>query len=354
MDPASAMGYHAAQSTVVAYDYHNDVFFLANGARVPSDAPLQPPECRAAHMPALGKYATCWLGDCTILSLTGRRAIVHTTCGEYAVAPHLLRPLRHTVTVRGLRVLYGSDRCLVFPSLTCTGGATALLEQVVETMRRMGLRVARDRQLLEQQAVVGPSTALRVLNVHAHMLLQLRGDVEGVARAEPSCHEVSASVALAHFTIEEYLSGNPWALPISHELLCKRLGVAAPLVPGLLFGPYTSYGGSLFLEAPQRPLSQPVFEVEADDLVLAVRAGRVEPQRDGTYVMPYASGGYGAVTARGVSLSSLMWELDDLYEELLPLGVHRVDLPGCPAALLSERFGGEAYDHETGTITSSL
>ena len=49
MDPASAMGYHAAQSTVVAYDYHNDVFFLANGARVPSDAPLQPPERTPRH-----------------------------------------------------------------------------------------------------------------------------------------------------------------------------------------------------------------------------------------------------------------------------------------------------------------
>lgn len=355
-----AIGHRIGGLEIMAYDYATGIFFLSGGSRVgyleAAERELEPPDpTRSLLCPALGKYATCWLGDCIVTSLDGRRAVVRTTCGKYAVAPRLLRPLRTSCSVSGTRVLYGSGRCVVFPSLTFTGGAMAMLEVISSTMAQKGLVVHGEPKLLELQAADGPAVALRSVSGGTRMLLQLRADVQGThdGSFDTMC-ECAAPVALAHLTIEDYLHGNPWALPISHEMLRARLGVEYMVDTTLLHGPYTSVDGCLYLEAPQRPLARPPFKVDAEMIVLGVRAGRLEPQSDGTYVMPYAHGGWGQVVERGVTLRELMWQLDDLYDKFLPLGTHTVDLPGCPDCLLLERFGGEAYDPATRTVRSMV
>ena len=356
----NSMGYRLCGAEIVAYDFRTGVFLLGDGQRVEyvqaaAEELEHPPSLRGKQYPALGKYATCWLGDCVITSLNGRRAVVRTTCGRYAITPRLLRPLSSCCTVQGVRVLYGEDRCMVFPTLTCSGGAAALLEEIVAKMAAAGLRVRGEPMLMELQSIDGPAVALRTINVHTRMLLRLQATVEGQPRdIEGACYEASAPVAMAHVVMEDYLHGNPWALPISHELLRARLGIAFVVDTTLLFGPYMSADECLYLEAPQRALSCPDFEVDAEQLVLGVRAGRLEPQKDGTFAMPYAHGGWGKVVTRGPSLHELMWQLDDLYDLCLPLGTHKVDLPTCPACLLLERFGGEAYDPETQTVRSLL
>ena len=146
---------------VVAYDYRTGTFFLGNGGRaeyveVVHKELTAPSSVQSLHFPSLGKYATCWLGDCIITSLNGRRAVLRTTCGRYAVAPRLLRPLRSACTVHGLRVLYGSGgaRCLVFPSLTCSGGAVSLLEELMAKMastpKAKRAKRARDKKAKEE------------------------------------------------------------------------------------------------------------------------------------------------------------------------------------------------------------
>ena len=357
VEASDAVGYRLHGSVVVGYDFANAVLFLENGARVTAAEvdELGPPDRCAAPVPALGTYAACWLGDCVVVSIGARRAIVRTTCAKYAVAMHMLQPVRHTDTVRGVRVLYGRDRCMVFPSLTFTGGAMALLSEIVAKMRLAGLTVHGQPRLLEQQTVRGTvAVALRRVASHSRMVLQLRATVEGEADPRGAFHDVAADVALAHVTIEDYLQGNPWALPISHELLCRRLGLPHTLDADLIFGSYQSYEGCLHLESPRRTFSHPVFEVDAGSLVQAVRSGRAEALCDGTYAMAYAHGGYGEVRARGPSLADLMWKLDDLFDACLPLWKHKVDVPGCPPVLLLERFGSDVYDVEAGTVTSAL
>lgn len=357
VEAGDAVGYRVCESTIVGYDFANAVFFLENGARVAAGSvdQLQRPAKCTAPFPALGTFASCWLGDCRIVSIGARSSVVHTTCAEYAVATHMLQPQRNVETLCGLRVLYGHGRCMVFPSLTYTGGAVALLDKIVEKMHLAGLETHGRLRLLEQQTVHGTvAVALRRPSVHARMVLQLRGAVRGSPDPKGAFHDVAADVALAHTTIEDYLGGNPWALPISHELLCSRLGLSGALHADLIFGPYLSFEGCLHLEAPQRTFSHPVFEVDAASLVQGVRSGRVEPLCDGTYAMAYAQGGFGEVRARGTSLAELMWQLDDLYDACLPLGTHKVDLPDCPPILLLERFGSDSYDMTAGTVTSAL
>lgn len=359
--PPETMGYRFAGAEVVGWDYGTGMFFLDNGDRVNyvqvvAEELTPPSPMRSSVFPSLGKYATCWLGDCIVTSLTGRRVVVRTTCGKYAVSPRLMRPLQSTCTLYGVRVRYGADRCLVFPTLTVCGGAAALLEDLRSKMREMGVRTSEHSRLLEMQSVDGPSVSLRHINVNTRLLLHLVGDISGTAtRPERfGCFDAPSSVALAHVQIEDYLRGNPWALPISHELLCQRLGVPFLLDPTLIAGPYTSDNDVLHLEAPQRAISCRPFEVDAEMIVLGVRAGRLEPQRDGTFAMPYAHGGWGQVVARGPSLRDLTWKMDDAYDACLPLGTHKIDIPGCPPCLLLERFGGEHYDPDTQTVHSTL
>lgn len=357
VEASDAVGYRLGGSAVVGYDFANAVLFLDNGARVAVDdaGELLPPKRCTSPVPALGTFASCWLGDCRLVSMGARSSVVQTTCAQYAVATHMLQPLQDVETVRGIRVLYGHGQCMVFPSLTFTGGAVALQEEIVEKMQLAGLSVHGELRLLEQQAACTTvAVALRRVSRQSRMVLQLRGRVDGDADPKGAFVDVAADVALSHTTIEDYLKGNPWALPISHELLCQRLGLDCALNPALIFGPYMSYDGCLFLEAPQRTFSHPVFEVDASSLVQGVRAGRVEALADGTYAMAYAHGGYGEVRVRGTALSDLMWKLDDLYDACLPLGTHKVHLPECPPVLLLERFGSDSYDVETGTVTSAL
>lgn len=358
-----AMGYRFRGVEVVAFDCRARLFFLLDGARA-TDAEvrahgLEPPATfHAPRFPSLGKYATCWLGDCVVTSLNGHRALVRTTCGTYAVAPRLLRLTRATCTVRGMRVIYGADgaRCMVFASLTCTGGAGALLEEICGKMAAAGLRTEGDMSLLEMQSVDGPAVALRHIDVHGRMLLRLQGTVAGTLDSSKAAFvEVPTPVAMAHVVMEDYLHGNPWALPIGHDLLRERLGIEFLVDTTQLHGPYTSVDGCLYLEAPQRAISHPPFEVDAEQIVLGVRAGRLEPQRDGTYAMPYLHGGWGHVVPRdGTCLRKTMWQLDDLHDLCMPLGTHKVDVPGCPPYLMLERFGGASYDVEAKTVQSVL
>ena len=46
--------------------------------------------------------------------------------------------------------------------------------------------------------------------------------------------------------------------------------------------------------------------------------------------------------------------MDDAYDACLPLGTHKIDIPGCPPCLLLERFGGDHYDPDTQTVRSTL
>ena len=143
--PPEAMGYRFAGAEVVGWDYGTGMFFLDNGDRVNyvqvvAEELTPPSPMRSSVFPSLGKYATCWLGDCIVTSLTGRRVVVRTTCGKYAVSPRLMRPLQSTCTLYGVRVRYGADRCLVFPTITVCGGAAALLEDLRSKMREMGVR----------------------------------------------------------------------------------------------------------------------------------------------------------------------------------------------------------------------
>ena len=357
VEAADAVGYRCNGSVIVGYDFANAVLFLENGARVAAAdvTELEPPNRCTEAVPGLGSFASCWLGDCSLVSLNARRAVVHTTCAKYAVATHMLLPLRHTDTVRGLRVLYGDGRCMVFPTLTFTGGAMALLGEILAQMRLAGLTVHSGARLLEQQTVHGTvAIALRRVASQSRMVLQLRALVEGQTDTPSTFFDIPEHIALAHVTIEDYLQSNPWALPISHELLCQRLGLANMLNPDYLFGPYQSYESCLYLDTPQRALVHPATTMDTGSLVKAVRSGRVEALADGTYAIAHADGGFGEVRTCGPSLREMMWQLDDLYDACLPLGKHTVDLPGCPAVLLLERFGSDVYDIETGTVTSAL
>lgn len=355
-----SMGYLFQGSTIVAYDYSAGSFFLASGGRVEFVTAMEkgfdpPQSLKAPLFPSLGKYATCWLGDCIITSIDGRRALIRTTCGKYAIAPYLLKAISMTCTLRGVRLLYGNNRCAFFPSVSCSGGAVALLEELTQRMTLAGLSFRGDISLMEMQSPEGPAIALRHITEQKTLLLRLRGTVEGtVAPGISNFLDQSEESGLAHVIVEDYLRGNPWAMPISLELLCARLGLSIDIDPTFISGPITSVDDCLFLEAPQRAFSMPCWEINAEQLVLGVRAGRLEPQRDGTFAMPYAHGGWGQVKARGIDMQKLMWKLDDLYDLCLPLGIHRVDLPGCPDCLLLERFGPQAYDPTTRTIRSTL
>ena len=358
VDASGIVGYQIGDSNIVGYDHRNDMFFLENGKRATPREVHAGRICKTpckCSVPALGKYATCWLGDCTIVALTARVAVVNTTCSTYSISTSLLRPMKATQTITGLRVLYGNDRCLVCPSLTFTGGASALLDRILEMLHTAGVTVHGTAWLFEQQAVgKNVAIALRNVSVHHHMLLQLRADTTGTVVPCDGFHDTTASIALAHVTVEEYLNGNPWALPISHRLLCSRLGVPLPLHPSLIFGNFMSYEDHLHLQAPQRPIAHPVFIVESDTLVHGVRSGTVLAQRDGTYCMAYAHGSYGEVRERGTKLSDLMWQLDDLYESCMPFGTYQVGMPDCPTVLLEERFGSDVYDEVSRTVTIML
>lgn len=348
-DGGEYLGYSCAGSLVVAYEYDTGMYLMENGTRSQELADLVP--ATAGHvMPPLGNHATCWLGDCTIVSLDAHYAVVRTASSTYAILPHLLRPTSHTVTVRGLRVVCGR-RCLVFPSLTCTGGATALLEQIVATMRLAGLTVGADTKLLEYQAVGGPVVGLRTLSTSGRLVVRLHGHVAGES---DSCAfvDVPRDVAMANLVAEDYLAGNPWALPISCTLLRERLGIQHALDGALMFGSFKCYQDCLHLVAPQRSLTDAVFDVSVEHLVVGVRAGCIEAQCDGTYAVPQGQGGYGLVRPV-LDVGKLMWQLDDLYDSFLPLGTHKVGLPGCPDLLLMERFG-RAYDPDARTVTSCL
>jgi len=354
-DGGDWLGHRFRGSLIVAFEYATGTYLMENGTRSRhlTAESVEEPTLRGHIMPALGTHVSCWLGEGTLTSLDARCAVVGTTCSTYAVMPHLLRPVNHTVTVRGLRVLYGRSRCLVFTSLTCTGGATAMFEEIVAQMRLAGMRVGQGAQLLEYQAVGGPAVALRTLVSSGRMLLRLHGRVDGEAQATTAFMDVEKGVAMANLVAEDYLGGNPWALPISYTLLSARLGIQHALDIELMFGSYTYYEDCLHLVAPQRSLADAVFDIDVEHLVVGVRAGRIEAQCDGTYVIPHGQGGYGAVRVRGTDPSELMWRLDDMYDALLPLGTHKVDLPACPDILLMERFG-EAYDAETRTVASIL
>ena len=348
-DGGDCLGCHYEGSLVVAYEYSSGTYLMENGTRARELADLVP--AMTGHvMPALGNHATCWLGDCTIVSLDAHYAVVRTASSTYAILPHLLRPTSHTVTVRGLRVLYGR-RCLVFPSLTCRGGATALLEEIVSQMRLAGMRVGPGAQLLEYQSVGGPAVGLRTLACSGRLLLRLHARVEGEAETS-AFTDVAQDVAMANLVAEDYLAGNPWALPISCTLLRERLGIHHALDGGLMFGNFKCYEGCLHLVAPQRSLTDAVSSIDVEQLVVGVREGCIEAQCDGTYAILHGQGGYAAVRPT-VDPSKLMWQLDDLYDALLPLGTHKVKLPDCPDLLLMERFG-TAYDPETRTVHSCL
>jgi len=357
--PCDAMGYALFGSAIAAYEYGTGTFLLENGQRVSHETAVaeqleKPSRCRGRSTPALGKYGTCWLGDFSITELRPGSAVLRTTCSTYAVAQHLLKPLKHTVTVRGLRVQYGRRRCLVFPSLTCTGGATALLEEIITAMGAAGLHVHKGAQLLECQGIGGPAVALRGVAAHTRMLLQLCASMDGELTPTVVFHATSVRTAMAHLVAEDYLEGNPWAMPISCSQLRARLGIECAIDRELMFGAFSVYEGCLHLDAPQRAVTSMVYTTDAEAVVLGVRAGRIEPQQDGTYAIPHAHGGYAEVRVSGTGLRELMWQLDALYDACLPLGTHAADLPGCPDALLCERFGGEAYDPVKRTVTSSL
>ena len=207
-------------------------------------------------------------------------------------------------------------------------GRQALLEEICAKMAAPACQA--DMSLLEMQSVDGPAVALRHIDVHGRMLLRLQGTVAGTLdssrRRSWRCPRRWPGARV----MEDYLHGNPWALPIGHDLLRERLGIEFLVDTTLLHGPYTSVDGCLYLEAPQRTISHPAFEVDAEQIVLGVRAGRLEPQQDGAYAMPYLHGGWGRVVPRdGTCLRKMMWQLDDLHDLCMPLGTQggRTRLP---------------------------
>lgn len=355
-----SMGYSYDGSQVVAFDFSTGAFFLADGGRAQwldvAQKGLQPRKTSQSFLfPSLGKYATCWLGDCIITSLTGRRAVIRTTCGKYAVAPHLLRPLCKEQTVYGVRVMYGDDRCAVFPSITCSGGAAALAEHIVGKLASTGLVIHGDPAVMELQCVDGPAVAFRHISTQSRLLLRLRARISGQCTNLNGFHDVPADIATAHVVIDDYLDANPWAFPISHDLLRARLSIFCRLDTHLIFTPHLSVDDVLYLKAPQRTFGSTCWEVDAEQIVLGVRAGRIEAQANGTFAVQVGHGSWGQVKPRnGVCLQKLMWQIDDVYDACLPLGNHKIDLPYCPDCLLLERFGGDGYDPVTKTVISVL
>jgi len=215
---------------------------------------------------------------------------------------------------------------------------------------------AKRTQLIERQSAEGLGTALRTLNTATRLVLDLYGDAIGTVEHSSYFRSSTATSALAHAAASDYLEGNPWVLPISLELLRDRAGILCKLDATLLSGPYRMDDDDddiLELIAPQRSLTQPVFQVDAEQLILGVRGGYVEPQADGTYAMLYSNGEYGPVENTGRCLRALMADVDDMYDRCLPMGHHSVEVPGCPEALLLERFGPDAYDINTHMVLSS-
>lgn len=355
-----SMGYLFQNSAIVAFDYGTGAFFLQDGGRedylTVAQAGLHPRQTNHSFVfPSLGKYATCWLGDCIVTNLNGRRAIIRTTCGKYAVAPHLLRPLCAEQTVYGVRVLYGDNRCAVFPSITCSGGAAAVAEHIVGKLQSAGVAMKGDAALMEVQCVDGPSVAFRHVSTQSRLLLRLRAFVTEECKQPNGFHDVPADLAVAHILIDDYLDANPWALPISIDLLRARLGIVFNVYTHLLFTPLHFEDDVLHLKAPQRCFGSTCWEVDPEQLILGVRAGRIEAQRDGTYGVRIGHGSWAQVKPHhGVCLRKMMWDLDHLYDMCMPLGTHKVNIPYCPDCLLYERFGGDAYDASTQTINSVL
>jgi hypothetical protein len=304
-------------------------------------------------MPCIGKYVTCWLGDAVVVAVTRTTALVRTNGGVYAVACHMLHPLRGLSEVGCAVVLYGRGQAAVFRGLTVDGGAAGLREAIENSLCVAGVQVGSRTVLVERQSSTCGATALRQLPQNKRLVLQLQGPCHGVAKKDCGFEAMTADAALAHVTATELLEGKPWLLPLSLELLCTLLGVDELRVDHLM-GPYTTYDdGIIALDVPQRPVRGEAHALGAEQLVWSVRSGTVVMQPDGTFALPSADGTYAPVTCTGPSLRALELELYDLYDACLPIGEHKVELPGCPPSLLLERFGTDFYNPTTGIVSST-
>ena len=356
--PMDAMGYEYDGHEVVAYDVAAARFFLSGGGTASHGevafAGLDPPVARGRQMPCIGQYVTCWLGDAVVVAAARTAALLRTNGGVYSVACHMLQPLHGVSEVGCAVVLYGNGQAALFRNLTVRGGAAGLRETIESRLRAAGVRVGPRTVLVERQSATCGATALRQLPQCKRLVLQLQGTCDGVAKKDCGFAVMTADAALAHVTATELLEGKPWLLPISLELLGTHIGVHDLRVDHLM-GPYTTYDdGIVVLDTPQRPVSGEAHTVTAEQLVWSVRSGTVEVQPDGTFAMPAPDGTcYVPVTCTGRSLRALELELYDLYDACLPIGEHKVELPGCPPSLLLERFGTDFYNPETGIVSST-
>lgn len=355
--PMDAMGYEFEGHEVVAYSVSTAVFYLAGG-RVVSHGEvafggLDPPVASGRHMPCIGKFVTCWLGDAVVVAVTRTTVLLRTNGGVYAVACHMVQPLRGVSEVQCAVVLYGEGQAAVFSRLCVDGGAAGLRETIENCLCVAGMTVGCRTVLVERQSATCGATALRQLPQNKRLVLQLQGKCHGVAKKDCGFTAMTAEAALAHVCATELLEGKPWLLPISLEMLSTHIGVPA-LRADYLMGPYVVHDdGIVTLDVPQRPVSGETHTIGADQLVWAVRSGTVVLQPDGTFVMPAADGTYAEVTCTGPSLRELELQLYDLYDACLPIGEHKVDVAGCPPSLLLERFGTDFYNPETGVVSST-
>lgn len=356
--PTAAMGYSTSDGRrILAWDFSTASFHFhdqttrTHGHVMLHDV-LRPPACMLAH-PPVGKYAvSATHGHCRVDEIAPHAILVRSSTAYAAVLPESLRPLGSSdnCLIKDVRLILDGGAAFVFSNVFSSGG---VMGTVAALLRRIKAKVDGDLLIDECVQPRGLRVPLRTLASTRSICIALRGRVTVSTDAICNVVRTTADSALWHAKAFDWLETNPWVLPCTLHDLWEKLphtGVPRPdakQVPQ----PWAIESGMITsnFKAPAA-LTRAPATVSAACFVCGVRSGSILLTAEGTYVISYADGSWGAIEP-GVDLAAIATDLEKLARSCCEPGLYAVRsaLPSCPDALFREMFGS-GYDNASGTF----